>query len=82
LGTIELEATADVDALAAAVQFQVAELISPRIRFYTLQERLSSGLTTDELFDGPVLQHGFIDDQELEAFGRRTEIHVSDIIRA
>jgi hypothetical protein len=82
LGTIELDATADVDALAAAVQFQVAELISPRIRFYTLQERLSSGLTTDELFDGPALQHGFIDDQELEAFGRRTEIHVSDIIRA
>jgi len=81
LGTIELEATADVDAVAAAVRFQVAELISPRIRFYTLPERLSSGLTTDELFDGPVLQQGFIDDQELDAFGRRTEIHVSDIIR-
>jgi hypothetical protein len=81
LGTIELEATADIDALAAAVRFQVAELISPRIRFYTLQERISSGFTADELFDGPVLQHGFIDDQELDAFGRRTEIHVSDIIR-
>ncbi|MDO7854096.1 hypothetical protein [Hymenobacter convexus] len=81
LGTIELEATADIDALAAAVRFQVAELISPHIRFYTLQERIASGLTTEEIFDGPALQHGFIDDRELDAFGRRTEIHVSDIIR-
>ena len=41
----------------------------------------SSCLTVDEIFEGPLLKHGFIDEDELNAAKRRKVIHVSDLIR-
>ncbi|MBN2486381.1 MAG: hypothetical protein JXB34_10450 [Bacteroidales bacterium] len=38
-------------------------------------------LTVDEIFEGPLLEHGFIDNSELELADRKKTIHVSDIIR-
>ncbi len=38
-------------------------------------------LTVDQVFEGPALDHGFIDDQELKAADRKKYIHVSDLIR-
>ncbi|MEJ2595992.1 MAG: hypothetical protein P8100_12905, partial [bacterium] len=38
-------------------------------------------LTVDKIFEGPLLKHGFIDDEELELAKRRKVIHVSDLIR-
>jgi hypothetical protein len=40
-----------------------------------------SCLTVDEIYQGPKLKHGFIDDDELEAADLRSHIHVSDLIR-
>lgn len=36
---------------------------------------------TEKIFEGPLLNHGFIDDNELEQAGRREVIHVSDLIQ-
>ena len=41
----------------------------------------SNCLTADRIFEGPALEHGFIDDEELEKAGRKKHIHVSDVIR-
>jgi hypothetical protein len=38
-------------------------------------------LTVDEIFEGPRLDHGFIDNNELEKADRKTYVHVSDLIR-
>lgn len=36
----------------------------------------------DEIFEGPLLKHGFIDDEELAEADLRTELHVSDVINS
>ncbi|HDO27277.1 MAG TPA: hypothetical protein ENH02_04090 [Bacteroidetes bacterium] len=38
-------------------------------------------LTADQIFEGPVPDHGFIDNEELEKADRRKVIHVSDLIQ-
>ncbi len=38
-------------------------------------------LTADQIFEGPALDHGFIDDKELELADRKKSIHVSDLIQ-
>lgn len=56
--------------------------ISPGVPFSTLEQRLATGKAMDALFDGPLLEHGFIDDDELSALERRTSLRVSDLIAA
>jgi uncharacterized protein YegP (UPF0339 family) len=36
----------------------------------------------DQIFEGPLLKHGFIDDDELAAADLREELHVSDVINS
>ena len=56
------------------------ELTGDEVLFYgTVDETLC--LTVDQIFEGPRLKHGFIDDAELEAAKRRRVIHVSDLIQ-
>ena len=38
-------------------------------------------LTTDQIFEGPLLSHGFIDDEELAGADRKKVIRVSDLIQ-
>ncbi len=57
-----------------------ADYVSPQIRFHTLAEMLARGRSLDEIFDGPRLQHGFIDNDELEGSQRAAELHTSDLL--
>ncbi|MDJ0846211.1 hypothetical protein [Crocosphaera sp.] len=83
---VELTPDADVNRVNAAILSQVQEHLSPSVRFYTLKEMLSrqkadgTFYTVDEIFDGPALDHGFIDDHELEEANLRQQIRLSDII--
>jgi hypothetical protein len=83
---LELAPNADVTQVNAEILSQVQEYLSPAVRFYSLNEMLtrqkSDGTiySVDEIFDGPGLEHGFIDDDELEKADLRTEIRLSDII--
>lgn len=79
-GNIEIHDGADVNALLADVYNCLNDYLSPSLRFYTLDERLASGRSIDDIFAGPVLEHGFLDDEELSGFQRRTELHSADII--
>src|SRR5262249_40939887 len=67
--------------LSAEIYRALAEFISPRVRFYSLAEMRDRGKSIDEVLDGPVLQHGFIDTAELESTERATAIRVSDLIQ-
>lgn len=83
---LELAPDADVTKVNAAILFQVQEYLSPSIAFYSLSEMLTrkridgTPYTVDEIFDGPALDNGFIEDEELENADLRTEIRLSDII--
>lgn len=83
---LELEPDADTAAIKAEVLFRVQEYLAPPVRNHTLAEMLErkksdgSRYTADEIFDGPALSCGFIDDEELARAGLRSEIRLSDVI--
>jgi len=78
---VEIGDGEDPAKLFAEILRALAEFISPRVRFYSLAEMIDRGKSIDEVLDGPVLQHGFIDTAELESTGRATAIRVSDLIQ-
>ena len=71
----------DINQLVADVLFRIKQHFSPDITFYTLQQMMEKGKRVDEIFDGPILEHGFIDSSDLAKHSRKTEIHASDIIK-
>lgn len=77
---IEVKPDADIEEIYANVLFQFENYLNPEIKFYSLKELLRSGVSTDEIFEGPILTHGFIKTDELKQTQVRTKIHVSDII--
>jgi hypothetical protein len=83
---LELAHDADVATVKAECLFRIQQYLSPPVRFHSLSEMLSlqktdgTGFSMDEIFTGPLLDSGFIDDGELAAADLRTEIHLSDLI--
>lgn len=78
---LEILPLADADNILAHTYFQTELHLSPPIRFQSLEELLDMGRTTAEIFDGPLLQHGFIDEQTLRKHQRRRVIHTSDLLQ-
>lgn len=77
---IELEQTADQNKVHAAILFEIDNYFLPRLKFYSVKEMLRKGYRTDEIFEGPLLEHGFIDDRELMDSEPKTQIRLSDLI--
>ena len=77
---IDVSPSADMEAIQAQVFFAIEEYFDPSVNFYLLSEMQAKGYTTDEIFEGPVLKHGFIDTAELDETQLRGEIYASDII--
>ena len=83
---IALAPDADTSKVKAEILFQVQQYLAPSVNNYTLNEMLArkqpdgTAYTALEIFDGPTLDCGFIDDAELLAADLRTEIRLSDII--
>lgn len=85
---LELEPSADPVRVCAELEILVEDYFAPPVLNYTLGEMLertnpqtNQKYTSDEIFEGPALEHGFIDDVDLEASVMRTEIRLSDVIR-
>lgn len=84
---LELTPGAEPIEVAAQIQFAVEDYFSPPVLNHSLEDMQArihpdgSPYTTEDIFQGPALRHGFIDDAELEASALRTEIRLSDIIR-
>lgn len=83
---LELEASADQIEIAAQIRFQVQRYLAPPVHCHSLATMLArthadaTPYAVAEIFEGPSLAHGFIDDDELDAAELRTEIRLSDII--
>lgn len=87
---IELTPNADPEDVLVEIYVAVQAFLAPRLTFYTLQEMLAKGKTTDEIFAGrPAASldegvpdypsHGFIDTDELAALKLPDKIHTSDL---
>jgi hypothetical protein len=77
---VDLKPEADIEAVLAQVYFLVEEYFNPDVKFYSLQEMLDKKKPVEDIFEGPKLDHGFIDTEELKATNLRSHIYVSDII--
>ncbi len=81
-GAIEIgKQVEDINQLVANALYQVGSFLSPRVPFYTLEQLQTKGMPLEEIFDGPVLTHGFIEEEDLLRFQRVKEVHASDLMR-
>jgi hypothetical protein len=80
---LELELSPEADPFDAVAQmlFNIQLHLTPLIKFYRLKELLDQGYTSDAIFEGPLLTHGFIKEEELFTSNLKKEIHLSDIMQ-
>jgi len=71
---------ADEEFVHAKVLRAINNYLSPEVHFYSLKQMLDKGFTTDQIFEGPLLDNGFIDTEELKNSQLRTEVRLSDIV--
>ncbi|MGC2776847.1 MAG: hypothetical protein WA418_14560 [Bradyrhizobium sp.] len=81
LASVEIGETENGADVLLGIIAQVSALISPSVGFLRLDQALARGASTDEIFDGPPLERGFIDTSTLPAAERRVALHTSDVIR-
>ena len=77
---INVEKNADEEMVHALVLRAIEAYFSTTVNFYSLKQMLDRGYTSLEIFDGPVLNNGFIDTKELIEADLRSEIRLSDIM--
>ena len=78
---IELAPEADTETVQAEILCRLGEFIAPVVRFRSIEELLARGRTMDEIFEGPLLDHGFIDNEEFQSIRRKCEVRTSDVIQ-
>jgi hypothetical protein len=76
---IETDNSVDLEEILGKVYFAVDTFFSPPVRFSLLKELTARGYSTEIIFEGPVLKHGFIMDEDLQKKSLFQEIHVSDL---
>jgi len=70
----------DEELVHAKVIRTINHYLAPEVHFYSLKQLLDKGLATDQIFEGPLLDNGFIDDEELRNSQLRREVRLSDLI--
>jgi len=78
--TIEITPQGNPDDIYLAILHKIADSLSPSVPFYTLAQRLAANKTIEEIFDGPRLNQGFIDSEQLAGLERKTSLRTSDLI--
>lgn len=76
----DVKPDADIEKIQAEIFYAIENYLNPPVQFYSLKELMEKKIPVDEIFNGPVLQHGFIDTIQLESTNLKTELHASDII--
>lgn len=77
---IQLKNKADEEQVDAQIRWAIMQYLSPGVKVYSLQEMLDKSIPTDEIFQGPVLENGFITEDELTNSQLRQEVRLSDLI--
>ena len=77
---IELDTEANENEVKAHILSQIEHYFSPAVKPKTLAELLDKGYASTEIFNGPLLENGFLEDQEVKEAALKTEVRQSDII--
>ncbi len=78
--SIELEKNADKDLAHAKILTAIESYFTPEVSYHSLKDMLDKGYRTDEIFEGPLLENGFIDTTELINSNLRSEVRLTDLI--
>jgi uncharacterized protein YegP (UPF0339 family) len=78
---VELTLDSKVDQVKAEMLYAIDQFIAPSLRRYTLQEMFDKGYRIEEIINGPLPLHGYIEDKDLDQSDTRSELHGSDLIR-
>ncbi|HEU0054689.1 MAG TPA: hypothetical protein VFQ39_15995, partial [Longimicrobium sp.] len=79
-GAVEVDRGASPDTVLARVLFRLSLLFAPEPKRASLGDLVRAGEQPSEIFDGPLLLHGFIADAELPPWA--PSIAVQDVVRA
>lgn len=77
---LEVTADSDVEKVVAEAYFQIAQYFAPLVRFRSLKDLLAAGKSVESIFNGPALDQGFIDDDELDEAQLKSTLYASDVI--
>lgn len=77
---IEVKPDADIERVLANVLLKIEQYFNPKIKFYTLRELMVEGIAVEDIFEGPMLDHGFVKTDELESTQLKSRLRTSDII--
>lgn len=78
---IEIARSTGLEELLAQTLFAIDSRLSPPAAFEDLAARRASGLSSDEIFSGPLLTHGFPARDDEEHLVRGDQIFLSDVLR-
>ena len=68
------------DGLAGYLLAYIQDYLLPGIRFRKLSELLNKGINLEDIYNGPMLDHGFILDEDIYNYSLKTNIFIIDII--
>lgn len=77
---VTVDNTRTVDAILAGILFNLGNLIAPELRREPLKLLVDQGKSPDEIFNGPLLRNGFIDNAQLQP--KASEIPVQEFVRS
>lgn len=79
---IETDPAANEKDIAAEILYRIQEFLVPTVRFRTFKEMRQLAIPCDQIFNGPLLENGFITDADLDASVRLPRyIYRSDLLR-
>jgi len=79
---IETDPAANEKDIVAEILYRIQEFLVPTVRFRTFKEMRQLGIPCDQIFNGPLLDNGFITDADLDASIRLPRyIYRSDLLR-
>lgn len=78
---IEIGPFDDAEKALLGIYEKISSYLSPSISFSTLGDLLEAGKPVEDIFEGPLLEHGFLDSEALDSLGPRDSIYTSDLIR-
>ncbi|MCB2206167.1 hypothetical protein KQI65_15600 [bacterium] len=77
---ITMTGDADIEEVLGEAYRQISQYFNPPVPMYSLREMLAMGEVTEDIFNGPELDHGFIRNEELDASSLRSHLYASDVI--
>lgn len=78
---LELQPGANPEEVVAQIFFEMDLFLHPQIQPQSFEALRASGQTADEIFDGPLLENGFISKEDLQRLERADKVYTSDLIR-